>query len=186
MTENYALDRPRSVIMMKTIHVMFMAMVVALAFSGCAARPQPRMTEITHEYRLRSVPTFEKPVELLVQHDVTGATTLSEFSYSGMGGYSPKRKTTPKVFVITKAQWDAFTLSFSRQKPWGIAEQKRDQLGAPDGCGVTLTLREGARRKEIYRWSPWMFESETRVVNVINEIVRLSARRELHAGWLSE
>lgn len=168
---------------MKMIQPFILAVVVAFALSACAAKQQFALTDVTHEYRLRLSPTFDEPVELLLQHDTTGKTVMSVFSYSGMGGYTPRRKDKPKVFIITDEQWKSFSTAFHQYEPWITPELKPDQLTL-DGCGITLEMREGRRQRKIYRWSPWAFKSEAQFVEAINEIVKLCPQKDVRESWL--
>lgn len=169
---------------MKTTQLILIVLVISLELSACTTKTQISLADITHEYRLRLVPTFQKPVELLIQHDAAGVTILSEYSYSGMGGYSPQRKANPKVIAITEERWDAFLTAFHKHKPWSIPETKPDQIGC-DGTSVLLEMKEGMRRRTIGRWVPWAFVSDANLVKSMNEIIKLSPRQQLHADWLA-
>ena len=171
--------------LLKTIQITLVVLLVALGLTACATKPQICLADITHEYRLRLLPTFLEPVELLLQHDASGTTILSEFSYSGMGGYSPKRKAKPKVFAINESQWGSFVKAFHKCAPWDIPE-KQPYLTGLDGCSVVFELREYKQQKKIYRWSPWSYKSEDRLVRAINEIVKLCPRKKVREGWLME
>jgi hypothetical protein len=182
LTENCDLEQNAGIIMKanKFTHAMIVAV---LALSACATKPPLPSAETNCEYRLRIFPTFEEPMELMIQHDPCGKTVLLEFSYVGKGGYSPRRNSRPKESIVAETAWDDFLEAFHRFDPWSIPEKQPYPPGC-DGYSVTLEMKEGERRKAISRWCPHSEVSEARFVKAINEIIKMSPSKKVRSDWL--
>ena len=149
---------------------------ILLALASCAAPEAPYAPSVSFECRLSVWPTFEAPVEYLVQKDSFGRATITEFKFRGAGGYGPKRSGAPIVHPIDSKQWGNFIGAVREHDPWSI-ESKQPYMNGCDGTTMILEIRDGERHHRVQRWAPFGNRSEKRFVECSTAVVRLLPNR---------
>lgn len=143
-----------------------------LAITSCATTPLPNRPFVTQEYKLAVWPTFEQPVEFVLQKDSFGRAALFEYRFTGKGGYFHRHKGAPVVHSIEAEAWSAFMEEFSKASPWRIPVKQPYPTGT-DGIYVILEMREGDRFHRVMRWTPFAHKGERAFVDATTAIVRL-------------
>ena len=152
------------------------AAVILVTLGSCASPEVPYVPSVSFECRLTVWPSFESPVEYLVQKDSFGRATITEFKYKGAGGYGPKRSGAPVVHTIDSKHWENFTNAVREHDPWTIAS-KQPYINGCDGTTMILEIRDGARHHRIQRWAPFGHRSEKKFVECCTAVVSLLADR---------
>ena len=152
------------------------AIVPLLLFGACATSRVPYVPSVSFECRLSVWPTFEPPVEYLVQRDSFGCSTITEFRYRGAGGYGPKRSGAPIVHTIDSKQWGNFTEAVRKHDPWTIPT-KQPYMSGLDGTTMILEIRDGDRHHRIQRWAPFGYKSERTTVEFSTAVISLLPER---------
>jgi len=157
---------------MRFTRTSLVAAAVALLLPCCSGSRVPYVPSASFECRLSVWPTFEPPVEYLVQRDSFGRSTITEFRYRGAGGYGPKRSGTPIVHAIDSKQWGNFIESVRNCDPWAIPTKQPYMTGL-DGTTMTLEIREQDRLHRVQRWAPFGHKSEKHFVEFAAAVIRL-------------
>lgn len=150
------------------------AAVVLASLPACVGQRVPYGPGVSFECRLSVWPTFEPPVEYLVQKDSLGRATITEFRYRGAGGSGPKRSGVPVVHGIDAKRWGKFADAVREHDPWSISSRQPYEDGT-DGATMILEIRDGERYHRVQRWAPFAHESEKRFVEVSTAVVGLLA-----------
>lgn len=158
--------------MKKHLPLALVGCAVIFCLSGCQSGGVPYLPATNFECRLSVWPTFEPPVEYLVQKDSLGHSTVTEFRYSGAGGYGAKRSGSPRVHSIDSKQWENFTNALREHDPWSIPT-KQPYMPGTDGTTIILEIRDGDRIHRVQRWAPFAHKSEKKLVEFSTAIIRL-------------
>jgi len=157
---------------MENVRTTLTGLVIALCLAGCQSSRVPFLPASNFECRLSVWPTFDAPVEFVVQSDSLGHRTLTEFRYRGAGGYGPKRSGVPIVHIIAPKQWVDFLEALQTHDPWSIPT-KQPYASGTDGTIMILELRDGNKYHRVQRWAPFAHQSERRFVEFSTAIIHL-------------
>jgi hypothetical protein len=157
---------------MKRVLTTLVGVVITLCLGCCLSSSVPYLPASNFECRLSVWPTFEPPVEFLVQKDSLGHSTITEFRYKGAGGYGPKRSGSPIVHAIDAKQWGDFADALREHDPWSIPT-KQPYMSGLDGTTMILEIRDGDRFHRVQRWGPFAHKSEKKLVEFSTAIIRL-------------
>lgn len=152
------------------------AIAIAFLLGSCASSRVPYGPSVSFECRLSIWPTFEPPVEYLIQRDSLGHSTITEFRFRGDGGYGSKRSGTPMVHPIDSKQWGNFIDAVRTHNPWAIPTQQPYRSGV-DGTTMILEIRDGERHHRVQRWVPFAHKSEKSFVEFLTSIITLLPAR---------
>lgn len=157
---------------MRGITTVLTAIGMAFVLASCASIQAPYVPAAPFECRLSVWPTFDVPVELLVQHYGRGQSTITEFKYTGAGGYGPRRSGVPKVHAIDAKQWEDFMNAVRKHDPWSIPS-KQPYTDGLDGTTIILEIRDKDRFHRIRRWHPFAQKSERKFVEFSTAVISL-------------
>ena len=127
----------------------FLALVFALG--GCTSiRPDP--IEVVESYQLYVAPTFNKPIDLIVERTADSAF-ISEQRYRGLAGYAPKRLGSPSTRKLSKPEWQAFAQAIKMHGFW-TGRVKSYYETVFDGTHTLIIARNGTTAKVVDCYDP--------------------------------